>query len=153
MQKGPTAFSPVPQGRHAHADGAEGADEDDEEPGGAPQGRPAKGRKARHPGACDPSATLEASFEALNVKKFDLAFAVDPLFHKTSALFDAGGARGEPVQVVCVCSMLCQGAPRATATLHQCLGWTGAVRPTAALVCEGCKAAERSLSKVEQRCP
>ena len=40
-------------------------------------------------------ATLESSLEALNVKKFDLAFAVDPLFHKTSAQFDEGGARGE----------------------------------------------------------
>ncbi len=39
-------------------------------------------------------ATLESSLEALNVKKFDLAFAVDPLFHKTSAQFDEGGARG-----------------------------------------------------------
>lgn len=42
----------------------------------------------------DPNSTLEASWEALNVKKFDLAFAVDPLFHKTSAQFDAGGASG-----------------------------------------------------------
>ena len=43
----------------------------------------------------NPSSTLEASFEALNVKKFDLGFNVDPLFHKTSAQFDEGGARGE----------------------------------------------------------
>ena len=42
----------------------------------------------------NPSSTLEASFEALNVKKFDLAFAVDPLFHKMSAQFDEGGAKG-----------------------------------------------------------
>ncbi len=28
------------------------------------------------------------------MKKFDLAFAVDPLFHKTSAQFDEGGAHG-----------------------------------------------------------
>lgn len=42
----------------------------------------------------NPDATLEASLEALNVKKFDLAFAVDPLFHKTSQQFDEGGARG-----------------------------------------------------------
>lgn len=41
-----------------------------------------------------PQATLESSLEALNVKKFDLAFAVDPLFHKTSAQFDEGGAKG-----------------------------------------------------------
>ncbi len=32
--------------------------------------------------------------ENLNVKKFDLTFAVDPLFHKTSAQFDEGGAKG-----------------------------------------------------------
>lgn len=37
---------------------------------------------------------MEPSLEALNVKKFDLAFAVDPLFHKTSAQFDEGGAKG-----------------------------------------------------------
>ena len=42
----------------------------------------------------NPDATLEPTLEALNVKKFDLAFAVDPLFHKTSAQFDEGGARG-----------------------------------------------------------
>lgn len=42
----------------------------------------------------NPSSTLEPSFDSLNVKKFDIAFAVDPLFHKTSAQFDEGGARG-----------------------------------------------------------
>ncbi|XP_042477753.1 condensin complex subunit 2-like [Macadamia integrifolia] len=31
---------------------------------------------------------------ALNVKKFDVAFAVDPLYHQTSARFDEGGAKG-----------------------------------------------------------
>lgn len=44
----------------------------------------------------NPSSTLEASFDSLNVKKFDMAFTVDPLFHKTSAQFDEGGARGTP---------------------------------------------------------
>ncbi|XP_022727928.1 condensin complex subunit 2-like [Durio zibethinus] len=39
-------------------------------------------------------STLESSFEALNVKKFDVAFAVDPLYHQTSAQFDEGGAKG-----------------------------------------------------------
>nr|VDD14513.1 unnamed protein product [Brassica oleracea] len=29
-----------------------------------------------------------------NVKKFDVAFAVDPLYHQTSAQFDEGGAKG-----------------------------------------------------------
>ncbi|KAG8656133.1 condensin complex subunit 2 isoform X2 [Manihot esculenta] len=41
-----------------------------------------------------PLSTLESSFEALNVKKFDVAFAVDPLYHQTSAQFDEGGAKG-----------------------------------------------------------
>ncbi|KAK1302582.1 Condensin complex subunit 2 [Acorus calamus] len=41
-----------------------------------------------------PLSTLESSFEALNIKKFDVAFIVDPLYHQTSAQFDEGGARG-----------------------------------------------------------
>ncbi|KAJ8442946.1 hypothetical protein Cgig2_019519 [Carnegiea gigantea] len=41
-----------------------------------------------------PLSTLESSFEALNVKKFDVAFAVDPLYHQTTAQFDEGGAKG-----------------------------------------------------------
>ncbi|OMO89253.1 Condensin complex subunit 2/barren [Corchorus capsularis] len=41
-----------------------------------------------------PLSTLESSFEALNIKKFDVAFAVDPLYHQTSAQFDEGGAKG-----------------------------------------------------------
>ncbi|GJN41299.1 hypothetical protein PR202_gn00650 [Eleusine coracana subsp. coracana] len=41
-----------------------------------------------------PSSTLESSFEALNVKKFDVAFTVDPLYHQTTAQFDEGGAKG-----------------------------------------------------------
>ncbi|KAG6546966.1 hypothetical protein Mapa_011582 [Marchantia paleacea] len=38
--------------------------------------------------------TLESSYEALNAKKIDVAFNVDPLFHQTSAQFDEGGACG-----------------------------------------------------------
>ncbi|WJX73821.1 hypothetical protein P8452_57558 [Trifolium repens] len=41
-----------------------------------------------------PLSTLESSFEVLNVKKFDVAFAVDPLYRQTSAKFDEGGANG-----------------------------------------------------------
>ncbi|KAL3652634.1 hypothetical protein CASFOL_002315 [Castilleja foliolosa] len=36
-----------------------------------------------------PLSTLESSFAAINVKKFD-----DPLYHQTSSLFDERGARG-----------------------------------------------------------
>ncbi|KAK9791389.1 hypothetical protein WJX73_000928 [Symbiochloris irregularis] len=54
-----------------------------------------KSKKAAHQlQDTDPNSTLEANLEALNAKKLDLAFAVDPLFHRTSAQFDAGGAKG-----------------------------------------------------------
>ncbi|KAL6313948.1 hypothetical protein AAG906_011678 [Vitis piasezkii] len=39
-----------------------------------------------------PLSTLESSFEALNVKRFDVAFTMDPLYHQTSAQFD--GVKG-----------------------------------------------------------
>jgi condensin complex subunit 2 len=37
---------------------------------------------------------LLKDFSTISLKKFDLDFAVDPLFKKTSADFDEGGARG-----------------------------------------------------------
>lgn len=50
--------------------------------------RPArKSRRARE-------ATLAKNFSQLQVKRFDLEFSVDPLFKKTSADFDEGGAGG-----------------------------------------------------------
>ncbi|KAG1519119.1 hypothetical protein G6F52_008906 [Rhizopus delemar] len=39
-------------------------------------------------------ASLVKDFSTISLKKFDLDFAVDPLFKKTSADFDEGGARG-----------------------------------------------------------
>ena len=39
-------------------------------------------------------STIESNPESLNLKKFDSEFMVDPLFKKTSADFDEGGARG-----------------------------------------------------------
>ncbi|KAF0636695.1 hypothetical protein FPSE5266_02665 [Fusarium pseudograminearum] len=39
-------------------------------------------------------ATLAPSFNSLQLKKFELEFAVDPLFKKASADFDEGGAKG-----------------------------------------------------------
>ena len=38
--------------------------------------------------------TLVKDFSSIRVKKLDLDFTVDPLFKKTSADFDEGGARG-----------------------------------------------------------
>ena len=53
-----------------------------------------KSRRSRKVVDVDPSSTLEQNQEALNVKKFDLSFTVDPLFHQTSMKFDEGGAKG-----------------------------------------------------------
>ena len=39
-------------------------------------------------------ATLVKDFNPIQLKKFDLEFSVDPLFKKTSADFDEGGAKG-----------------------------------------------------------
>ncbi|VUC27137.1 unnamed protein product [Clonostachys rosea] len=39
-------------------------------------------------------ATLAPSFSSIQLKKFELEFAVDPLFKKASADFDEGGAKG-----------------------------------------------------------
>eukprot|EP01132_Coremiostelium_polycephalum_P011102 gene11102-13583_t len=38
--------------------------------------------------------TLESNLDNITTKKFDLQFMVDPLFGKTSAAFDEGGAKG-----------------------------------------------------------
>ncbi|XP_054790055.1 condensin complex subunit 2-like [Prosopis cineraria] len=58
-----------------------------------------KGKCHSQPGSdsdkkLSPLATLESSFEPLNVKKFDVAFMVDPLYHQTSLLLDEGGVKG-----------------------------------------------------------
>eukprot|EP01104_Vermistella_antarctica_P008243 TRINITY_DN205_c1_g4_i2.p1 TRINITY_DN205_c1_g4~~TRINITY_DN205_c1_g4_i2.p1 ORF type:complete len:570 (+),score=196.80 TRINITY_DN205_c1_g4_i2:147-1712(+) len=61
---------------------------DDDNVGGAD---PSRQRKKATSGTGN---TLATDWDALNGRKFDLEFAVDPLFHKTSAAFDEGGARG-----------------------------------------------------------
>jgi hypothetical protein len=50
--------------------------------------------KARQGGSADEEATLTTP-DHLRAKKGDNTFAVDPLFHTMSALFDEGGAKGE----------------------------------------------------------
>ncbi|KAF9209822.1 hypothetical protein BGZ49_000543 [Haplosporangium sp. Z 27] len=65
--------------------GAEDRDEDDDEE----QDKPAKKKHASRSGN-----TLAKDFSALSLEKFNLEFSVDPLFKKTSADFDEGGARG-----------------------------------------------------------
>ncbi|KAK9819705.1 hypothetical protein WJX72_001485 [[Myrmecia] bisecta] len=91
------------EGDGAMAGDGNGANDDDNEDGGKRQRR-----RALHTDV-NPSSTLEPSFAALNVKKFDLAFAVDPLFKKTSAQFDEGGAKGlllNNLSVFCGCEVV-----------------------------------------------
>ncbi|GAA5833740.1 hypothetical protein JCM11251_003216 [Rhodosporidiobolus azoricus] len=63
-------------------DGEDGEDDDQREQ------KRAKKRAARS------APTLADSFSKLRIKSFDLEFTVDPLFKKTSADFDEGGAAG-----------------------------------------------------------
>jgi hypothetical protein len=83
--------------------GDEDGYEDDGEqiPGGlddaaaaAAKGQKQKGGRARQGGSADEEATLTTP-DHLRAKKGDQTFAVDPLFHTMSALFDEGGAKGE----------------------------------------------------------
>ncbi|KAB2615601.1 condensin complex subunit 2-like [Pyrus ussuriensis x Pyrus communis] len=39
-------------------------------------------------------STVESSFKALNIKKFDVTLVADPLYHQTSAQLNDGGAKG-----------------------------------------------------------
>ncbi|KAJ1962269.1 hypothetical protein IWQ62_003584 [Dispira parvispora] len=67
-------------------DDADGLEADDDTNGQS-------GAKARRR-ATRSDNTLAKDFASISSKKFDLEFTVDPLFKKTSADFDEGGARG-----------------------------------------------------------
>ncbi|BGP58418.1 hypothetical protein JCM8202_004242 [Rhodotorula sphaerocarpa] len=73
---------------------AQPMDEDDED--GNPDGEDGEGRpeKRARKRTARQAATLADDFAKLRVKQFDLEFTVDPLFKKTSADFDEGGAGG-----------------------------------------------------------
>ncbi|WVQ97904.1 hypothetical protein IAU59_005021 [Kwoniella sp. CBS 9459] len=73
-------------GGNAAADDDDIGAEGDDEEGGEP--------KATRKTTSRSEATLAKSFTQLQVKKFDLEFTVDPLFKKTCADFDEGGAMG-----------------------------------------------------------
>ncbi|RKP34674.1 condensin complex subunit 2/barren [Dimargaris cristalligena] len=76
-------------GRPGNAD-----DDEDEDHGGlSDDGTSTQARKKRHR-STQGDITLVKDLAVISVKKFDLEFAVDPLFKKTSADFDEGGARG-----------------------------------------------------------
>ncbi|KAJ5936357.1 Condensin complex subunit 2 [Penicillium verhagenii] len=73
------------RGRDNDAEGEEGDEDEEGEDGAARKSR----KKTR-----SHEATLAPSFSSLQLKKFELEFAVDPLFKKASADFDEGGAKG-----------------------------------------------------------
>ncbi|KAK2810340.1 hypothetical protein FQN50_003071 [Emmonsiellopsis sp. PD_5] len=75
------------QGNNEEA--GEGEDDDDEEETGEDGVKRKSRKKAR-----SHENTLAPSFSTLQLKKFELEFAVDPLFKKASADFDEGGAKG-----------------------------------------------------------
>ncbi|KAJ2162374.1 hypothetical protein GGF46_000738 [Coemansia sp. RSA 552] len=63
---------------------AEGGDADEDD----------SGERTKPRRAARTATTLAKDFASISVKKLDLEFSVDPLFKKTSADFDEGGARG-----------------------------------------------------------
>jgi len=70
---------------------SEGNDRDgDDEEGGEGEGDSRKKKTQTH----RPAATLAKDASQLQSKKLDLEFSVDPLFKKTCADFDEGGAQG-----------------------------------------------------------
>ncbi|MCO5573432.1 hypothetical protein L7F22_027203 [Adiantum nelumboides] len=78
-------------GKEANTRGGRGRNADDEE-GEGEEDVDGSGQKKKKARSKEP--TLVKSFNQLAVKKLDLEFTVDPLFKKTSADFDEGGAGG-----------------------------------------------------------
>ena len=74
-------------------DGPGGGDSDNDEDQDGGDGGPGSQRTQRK-GAHRAEATLAKSAAQLRSKKLDLEFSVDPLFKKTCADFDEGGAHG-----------------------------------------------------------
>lgn len=87
------------RGTHKEDDG-EGERDEDGQPKGKKQKVLCKARSIASPNspsiqqAHRAEATLAKSLAQLQVKKLDLEFTVDPLFKKTCADFDEGGAMG-----------------------------------------------------------
>lgn len=111
---------------------------DDEEEGGDSQaleegGDPAAGaRKKRRGGGNTQESDTLADAESLKMKEaLDASGEVDPLFHRTCALFDEGGAKGarRRRQGVCVggrgCMRACAHEVEACAQLCCCMGLHG----------------------------
>jgi hypothetical protein len=70
--------------------GADGGVQDDDDPE-----NPRRAGRSAGDANSTPESTLETKKEALAAKNLSDTSEVDPLFHKTSALFDQGGAQGK----------------------------------------------------------
>ncbi|GAC74935.1 chromosome condensation complex Condensin, subunit H [Moesziomyces antarcticus T-34] len=70
--------------------GDDDGDDDDADDDGDDDGAGTSSRKRKR----NKEATLAKTFGHIQIKKFELEFTVDPLFKKTSADFDEGGASG-----------------------------------------------------------
>ncbi|KAI1122392.1 condensin complex subunit 2/barren [Nemania abortiva] len=75
------------KGKEGEGDGEDSEEEEVDEDGNVVRKKTKKRQRSSE-------ATLAPSFASLQLKKFDMEFAVDPLFKKASADFDEGGAKG-----------------------------------------------------------
>ncbi|KAI0870042.1 condensin complex subunit 2/barren [Hypoxylon argillaceum] len=75
------------KGKEGDGEGEESEEEEVDEDGNVVRKKTKKRQRSSE-------ATLAPSFASLQLKKFDMEFAVDPLFKKASADFDEGGAKG-----------------------------------------------------------
>lgn len=86
--------------KEARSNGQVGEDEDED---GVEEDEEGEARKARRKAVKTSSgSTLVKDFSAIQAKKLDMEFFVDPLFKKTSAEFDEGGAKGLLLNHLCV---------------------------------------------------
>lgn len=74
--------------------GGEDEEDDDDEGEEGEDGEGEGGKRKARKRTRVHEATLAPSFSALQLKRFELELAVDPLFKKASADFDEGGAKG-----------------------------------------------------------
>lgn len=66
-------------------------DDDEDEIQGAGKEEQSQKKHRRETGG---EITLEKNLNNIDVSKYDLEFELDPLFQRTSAKFDEGGAKG-----------------------------------------------------------
>jgi condensin complex subunit 2 len=107
--------------------------------------------------------TLEPNIEALNAKKLDMEFLIDPLFRKTSAAFDEGGAKGLLLNHLSVhhvnhgCELVfdsvdaVDGSASSAAADHSCdiSDLQGSARSVCICLCASCKVGMPNARRIE----